>query len=1315
MLSATLPVDQLKTSPSTMEASLATAVEQIHEILTQLTLKDAPSSSDASPQHETRRSSPTDILGASSSESSDASIGVFFNDYQVDSSTRVLTASLSSHARPTRSCATIMGHSELAELCWWTLEQVQGAPSTPCLSTLTSPKALPALDVATWTPRLANHKRGRLNKQEEKKSEDAPRLQMYASEYARHWSHVETKTPKRRQKLDTKTTSKDRTLEAADASISTGAMLDLCVTTGDEPPPSGYYRLSTTVSGAPLPLPRKKTLKLWVKKECNWDKAAQRPTITALAVIFPDRQEFVPPGFCVVKDRSKQPANLAEGNERCFLVFRRSREGNPLTGLVALSPPEAVPSGYTVVERTPRNYPANLNAGIAAPPVFLAYRQRLANLEALRPFPLVQSAQPKAGADFEDEEEDDLSQPSPPKLKAYYATGGTTVASNVGRFHILDRSTHALLSPSSVANRLQFMQLTRRKNLESGDSTVDDESVSSRRDSLSDLSSAGLEAHHEVPVYILSHFLKTTLTQQDPNLGMYDVSLQKCLEAMSFIPNVEIARRKPHGEMEDETRAAFLFLQTRTAVLAPMLTACYTRHGGAALVAVEALTKLLRAGFFADDVDEEEEACSRRLTLLDLAVQCVCDVATCSSAETTFASCVEFVHAAVAVAQGQLNTRTIGYVSRFYLFVFYFGASIPSSWSWPNAGWQLARDSDDMDEAMLLTDPRDGGKGYLPGGAPQAAALAFKELISHAIVRLGKVAVSDLLTLANSSSDRQPSLSNGSTITDPGMGGFLEGIVSGLVGNAVEHVDRANYTQLALYQVHRSGGSELFWHDMINTCGYGLFGKDLGLGETGRDIYTMIFAVLANLVKVASGKMRSKSDKNSLLSRDSASKLLSLELILHFLEYWTDEQEAVNDVTPTGCAADRQSVDTLAFCIRRMVVPALLANTRCGLEDPQVFQRMMRIISELWCSPVYRTHCKLELGILIEHFALRMLQLGPQLVASKKLNLWSDQAHMSLLAQQVEVMKEMKNWFSGDPRYVIECFLNFDTDLCAEITGPMQLMHGTQWKIFQRLCAGLSNIAEQCGELIGQQILDNQTKIMSDSDDVSSRLSSLIESMNEGSQVTIDETAVREAARLLRKTSLDTISQIVKALAISAAASSSEAFTSLLLSWTPNEAPASFERTMSMSTQSKEHPPQPDDDEDEIALVTSTKPKRRNGSKGDDDVVYFWRKAIAANHQERLASAVPSSQESRLVALEIAKRKSLKKAVEYLIACNVLSPSPRDIANFLRINKESLDPTALGNYLSESGTGGAENEYWKSIRHLYVRAISFVGMNIEEG
>ena len=236
----------------------------------------------------------------------------------------------------------------------------------------------------------------------------------------------------------------------------------------------------------------------------------------------------------------------------------------------------------------------------------------------------------------------------------------------------------------------------------------------------------------------------------------------------------------------------------------------YTSQGGSALVAVEGLTSLLNDTDFVEaDVHSDHKdgsceyvECSTRLTLLDLAIQVVCDVATSSARETYLRSCVDFVSDAVRYAGGKLNDRTIGFVLRFYLFVFYFGASIPTT------GWPFEKDwgesSSGLSEDALLSDDLKSEKEfgligvYLPGGAPQAAAIALKELVS---IMLGRLGVDTRLELARNA--EKPLDSQGNACQDI--------VVAENVKNDMNTVDVANLTQLAWYQIHRSGGSELFW------------------------------------------------------------------------------------------------------------------------------------------------------------------------------------------------------------------------------------------------------------------------------------------------------------------------------------------------------------------------------------------------------------------------------------------------------------------------------------------------------------------------
>ena len=51
----------------------------------------------------------------------------------------------------------------------------------------------------------------------------------------------------------------------------------------------------------------------------------------------------------------------------------------------------------------------------------------------------------------------------------------------------------------------------------------------------------------------------------------------------------------------------------------------------------------------------------------------------------------------------------------------------------------------------------------------------------------------------------------------------------------------------------------------------------------------------------------------------------------------------------------------------------------------------------------------------------------------------------------------------------------------------------------------------------------------------------------------------------------------------------------------------------------------------------------------------------------------------------------------------------------LRIHRRELSPSTLGKYLGEGGNDRAETEYWNLIRFNFIRAISFIGMSVEEG
>jgi hypothetical protein len=1252
------------------------------------------------------------------------------------------------------------GHVALASLCAHTLETIGQASTFKQDEDIGKPK--PSADHARvgkaepsrlgmkkiWNKNSSRVALQSTNNLEEdmRKPPHQARLQLYGSEYARYLSTTPlapkdfAKNPKRQLQRPTSLRRKAlktgiQNLEDTDKSVLTGPITDIIVTQGDDVPPKGYYRLSQSANGDPFSLrDRRVALHICVKKESSWDRAAQRPCVTALTIIFPERKEFVPPGFSVVRkycpksgsSAKKPPANLNHGAEEvAYLCFRRSREGNPVTGIVPLYPyrREQIPEGYTVLEHTPKNFVASVS--VSNSPVFLAYRQRLANLELLRPTPLVMSVQRQGNIAR--------------KITAYYCTGGTVVESRIGRFHIFDRSTHSLLSPSSINNRLSLIEASRRKALndmkDSNDSVGEKYSYSGsgsvhstpsnevlnsslllaqglgttgshsmvlesdRQSSVADYESNASASDFNRSVdstLVVSRYRdydehKGGNSSARRSIGLYTVNnkeLERCIGAMDFIPAVSsgFKANDPNGMM------AF---QIRVAILTPVLTTCYTRHGGSSLIALEGLSKLLAQDFFADDVNMSQLS-SSQTTLLDIAVQVVCDIATMGAQETHLYTCVEFVEQAIKYGCGYLSTRTIGYVLRFYLFVFYFGVSSPVG------NWGVQRASD----KYILDDPRTkmGENRILPGGAPQAAILSLKDLFVFLVARLGS-----LIYLDQCMAKRQVEFMRENEF------GLIDKMVTELVDKSVHQVDIANLTQLAMHQIMRSGGSELFWYEMINTCGAGLFGSDKVLREETRHLYTLCFALMANCIKIASSKIRKNKNSDG-IPRDTASKLMSLEMMKFFLETW-ERGPAQQEVESS------HSLSTFAFCIRRLVVPCLLKNTQECLDDPRVFRRVIQLIGALWNSPFYRKHMKLEIGVLFDHFILRLLKLGPQILFKT-----SDDHDMTyLFAQQLELMKELKTWFTGKTNALLELFLNFDTDYGKHEVGAggKELLSHIQWNICQQLCCSLCNVSEKSTDFLSNQIRESQS---------TAPIESLPKVSSEGYEGVSTTTLARESARRLQQGALDAVSQIMQQLAEVTSSSEGHPFQAILHAWAnPNIIDVEKLQLSHIRSRIKLRE-EPDDsatesrDDTDCAFHSrmqsssvlnywqklSSIKQRLADSKVKKDVTMKGDKSVASVYSECEETSV-ERRRTLTVAFDIAKEKGLGKAIDYLIACNILTASPRDIASFLRIHQNELRPSTLGRYLGEGGNDQAEAEYWNLIRFNYIQAIGFVGMSVEEG
>jgi len=449
-------------------------------------------------------------------------------------------------------------------------------------------------------------------------------------------------------------------------------------------------------------------------------------------------------------------------------------------------------------------------------------------------------------------------------------------------------------------------------------------------------------------------------------------------------------------------------------------------------------------------------------------------------------------------------------------------------------------------------------------------------------------------------------------------------------------------------------------------------------------MYGICFAFLANCVKNASSRVR-RNYKNEGSPRDVANKLMSLEMLKFFLEKW---ERGLDSQDIPGS----HSVTSFAFCIRRLVVPCLLGNTSDALTDPRIFRRLIQVVGVLWCSPFYRKHMKLEIGILFNHFVLKILKLGPQILFRS--NDREDTTY--LFAQQLELIKEIKSWFGVDTERFLELNLNFDTEYWTEqVRGTKDILPGLKWKISEQLCSFLCNLAEECTEFLGDKIKESQLSSpvnKSDKDDAAKK------QRYEGMSTM---TLARESARRLRQGALDAISQIVKVLTMSASSSLGEAFSAVTEAWYYGQKYDPNKGTKPMETK---------DSRKDSALVVGYWQKMEIAKNLKNESIYSESK-IALDSRVN----VSERKKNINVAFSISREKGLIKAIEYLIACNVLTASPREIASFLRIHSDHLDPAALGRYLGEGGSDHSETDFWSQIRFNFIRAISFVGMTVEEG
>lgn len=321
-------------------------------------------------------------------------------------------------------------------------------------------------------------------------------------------------------------------------------------------------------------------------------------------------------------------------------------------------------------------------------------------------------------------------------------------------------------------------------------------------------------------------------------------------------------------------------------------------------------------------------------------------------------------------------------------------------------------------------------------------------------------------------------------------------------------------------------------------------------------------------------------------------------------------------------------------------------NATALLWSTDIFQASLTLISTLWNH--YRRHLKVEFALLFEHLFLRMLR-------STSIVAWGN---------QMAVMDEITPWFQL-PHNVVEIFLNYDMERVQ------------QWKIFEHLSAALCSIAE-----------------------------------GNGSPSTPGEDAAESAPVRLQIQAMGTI------LAITRSIMDASGHAHLI------------NRDARMRLLSMEHGGwEQDEQADDVPFVSLSTSSMSSGGGNmpsptlvDPASSPELKNSLSARPRAKRMSAKPGgisvrmrnelqmkNQQVLIRAIEIASAKSLKKAIEYLVATNFIEDTPRDITSFLRIYHDFFSEVEMGDYLGEG-----DEDFKVQVRLTYVRAISFKGMTLVE-
>lgn len=388
-------------------------------------------------------------------------------------------------------------------------------------------------------------------------------------------------------------------------------IVDICIIQSGEPIPDGYFRIYKTPGNRKASLNSGNggnSIYLCIKK----DMTGQFAPVTNILVIFPDRGEYVPPGYHLVQRGKNAACNINVGTsaEHVYIAFKRDFLGNPISDLqpIFLDKGEEVPKNYNMIERTIFGAQANVNTGTGGSEIHLCYRQELMRLQCLLNDATIADQERLRLARIRAGSQDDNSSTNE-ESPSVASSSGSAPSSRVQSVnnHRRSRSRSPMRTRDSVGGPASRTPRLRPVSSFSGserDTPADAEPTIdvAKNESTSDLQRTDETTDQDLEAALdsFADFYDETADAREAEL----VTLQRMQVVVDSFGNpAPEAKRK---------------------LLMALLVSIYTRRAEIGRNGVAALCHLLKdTDFFADDLANAPIPGS--ITMLDLAIETACD------------------------------------------------------------------------------------------------------------------------------------------------------------------------------------------------------------------------------------------------------------------------------------------------------------------------------------------------------------------------------------------------------------------------------------------------------------------------------------------------------------------------------------------------------------------------------------------------------------------------------------------------------------------------------------------------------------------